>query len=895
MFERIRLRENSVFAKWLAVLLAMVLCITFLPRLSAAKAEENRQETTCMNLPNDMTCSEDMLSQMIRDAGSTPTQIHLGATDTMLTRTLVIPAGADVELVDGTKYKDWFGDGRLNREDGFTGTMVHVEKGAKLTLSGTQGADMLIVSRGEWVPSSSPVVLVQGEMVLNDGSSISGARGLSGSNVGAVTVTNGGLLTMNGGEITDNWRRQDPGSTQYGAGNVAVSNGGKLVMNGGEITHGRGSATSGASYGEAGGIRVGEGGTAEINGGKISENQGWAGGILLMRWLWSPSLEELEKEKEAGFVNRARLVVNGGEISNNQAGFGGAAISLFGDTEATMNGGKIAGNSAPNGGGVNAMDTNVFGGAYPGDKKPGENQKAKLSDQEWGEYVPAAFTMNGGEIVNNTASNTGGGVNVVSNRVVLNAGLIEGNYAPQGGGVYVATATYTAHINNALLTENSSSYIGGGIWSCPTGSVKINMNKGVAVLADNKAKRYGDAIAHDNYGSAGSPEFKLEPRMLGGGKIDWFDDGGDPQKPRYDAANPGDNHAGKTIKLSNAGMISDYTDDSKATAHKDAKLIIRKNTAQRGGGVGTNGNVVFGEEGGTFDVDLTKNWVFAEGFNNTSIGGYNSPDALAKLTKDKVIDLELVRVNGSDEFVLEKAEMSAKTDWKASFKRLLAKDSDGNPITYKIRENIGTADKPEYKYTDAFTANDQLEKISTSLSNEINPETVSVSLSKQWVDHEGTPLADDKIPVADVSFQLFAAIKDGEKIKVSDPVKLNAANGWAHEFTGLPKSDVDGNEITYTVEETALDGFTSEVAYEKTDAGLVVKAKNTKAKPTPTPTPTPPPTPSETPPPPAITPTPTPSKPPIPGLPRTGDGSGMVALLGLAALTATALVARRKN
>lgn len=29
MFERIRLRENSVFAKWLAVLLAMVLCITF--------------------------------------------------------------------------------------------------------------------------------------------------------------------------------------------------------------------------------------------------------------------------------------------------------------------------------------------------------------------------------------------------------------------------------------------------------------------------------------------------------------------------------------------------------------------------------------------------------------------------------------------------------------------------------------------------------------------------------------------------------------------------------------------------------------------------------------------------------------------------------------------------
>ncbi|WP_423809734.1 LPXTG cell wall anchor domain-containing protein [Propionimicrobium lymphophilum] len=33
----------------------------------------------------------------------------------------------------------------------------------------------------------------------------------------------------------------------------------------------------------------------------------------------------------------------------------------------------------------------------------------------------------------------------------------------------------------------------------------------------------------------------------------------------------------------------------------------------------------------------------------------------------------------------------------------------------------------------------------------------------------------------------------------------------------------------------------------------------------------------------------------MPGLPRTGNGGSLVALLGLAALTATALVARKKN
>lgn len=57
------------------------------------------------------------------------------------------------------------------------------------------------------------------------------------------------------------------------------------------------------------------------------------------------------------------LMVNGGEISNNQVRFWWCRDQPFGDTEATMNVGKIAGNSAPSSGGINAMDTNVFGGA----------------------------------------------------------------------------------------------------------------------------------------------------------------------------------------------------------------------------------------------------------------------------------------------------------------------------------------------------------------------------------------------------------------------------------------------------------------------------------------------------------------------------------------------------
>ena len=76
--------------------------------------------------------------------------------------------------------------------------------------------------------------------------------------------------------------------------------------------------------------------------------------------------------------------------------------------------------------------------------------------------------MNGGTISNNSSRRTGAGVNVVSNKVQLNGGTISGNEAgQQGGGVYVSTATYTLHAGNTLVTANSASGIGGGIWTCP--------------------------------------------------------------------------------------------------------------------------------------------------------------------------------------------------------------------------------------------------------------------------------------------------------------------------------------------------------------------------------------------------------------------------------------------
>ena len=80
-------------------------------------------------------CSREELQEFITDAGSDPTKIVLGLLDTDIDETLVIPAGADITIVNApTTDPNYVNDTRLLRENGFAGTLIEVEEGAKLTL-----------------------------------------------------------------------------------------------------------------------------------------------------------------------------------------------------------------------------------------------------------------------------------------------------------------------------------------------------------------------------------------------------------------------------------------------------------------------------------------------------------------------------------------------------------------------------------------------------------------------------------------------------------------------------------------------------------------------------------------------------------------------------------------
>lgn len=95
--------------------------------------------------------------------------------------------------------------------------------------------------------------------------------------------------------------------------------------------------------------------------------------------------------------------------------------------------------------------------------------------------------MNGGEISGNSAikgdteadAATGGGVYIASNCVTLRGGCIENNYAEQqGGGVYIGSIPYSMRIYNAVITGNSATLLGGGIWACPTGDTEAFVTNG---------------------------------------------------------------------------------------------------------------------------------------------------------------------------------------------------------------------------------------------------------------------------------------------------------------------------------------------------------------------------------------------------------------------------------
>ncbi|WP_051353715.1 Cna B-type domain-containing protein [Atopobium fossor] len=144
------------------------------------------------------------------------------------------------------------------------------------------------------------------------------------------------------------------------------------------------------------------------------------------------------------------------------------------------------------------------------------------------------------------------------------------------------------------------------------------------------------------------------------------------------------------------------------------------------------------------------------------------------------ITLALVR-NGQD--TGQTTQASSTSNWKYSFANLDTYDNQGNKINYSVKEIL----------VQGYTSKTEGFKV----TNTYQPKTTSVKVKKVWNDAG----KESKRP-ASVTVRLMA---DGQEVAQHI---LNEQNNWAAEFEDVFVNQ-DGKAIVYTVQEVAVDGYTS--------------------------------------------------------------------------------------
>ena len=643
--------------------------------------------------------------------------------------TVTIPAGKTITLTDnGTGLS-------VLTKSGFNKPLFVVEEDAKLILSGaftypcfrmTSGVfaqvkgDLILesgtISRLSSAQTETGVIDVKGGSFKMEGGTISDITA-SDRNFGAVYIHNKGTFSMEGGTIS-----KFKSTNQY-AGPVVV-NDGSMTMQDGTID-----GNTATEFNSAGGVLVNNASTFTMTGGTISKNSAMRGGGVLVR-------ENGQFTMTDGTISGNTARVESDSIAKPNAGGGGVFVEDNASFE--MEDGTITGNT------TNGMGGGVATAVLNENDKTGGGQ----------------FHMKGGTISNNKAS-CGGGVYSWSGkgRVVLEGGNIVYNRASrQGGGVYVSHDPWAITIKNALVTQNTATIQGGGIWACPKGTVDLGTD--IAIFENRAEESADDAAFLLKWTDAYSTSFTNQ--LYGGGIVTWYRDTsisqGDPNYgayggPRFDASNPGNPVGLVSGDTKPYGLKAVVSEESKALA-ETAPLKITGNHAQRGGGIGTNGEVtVPGDLPGKTSVTVHKVW-----------SGNNGNDP-------STVTVNLVRTKNEKSQTIATVILSENS-----------KDKDGNAWSYTFSNLDNT-----YTYT---VTEDEVSGYRTSITKD----------TKTEVKTDGGEV----IPGNDLSFTITNTRKGGGSsggggtITIPDdvPTGLDLKNHYGYiigypvdYYTGKPTTD----------------------------------------------------------------------------------------------------------
>lgn len=413
--------------------------------------------------------------------------------------------------------------------------------------------------------------------------------------------------------------------------------------------------------------------------------------------------------------------------------------------------------------------------------------------RQWG--PSNIFQMDGGEIKDNTSEATGGGLFIQAkyfsggaSKGYLNAGRITGNrmlgkgktnFLFGGGGIYVngANDLYGAngangelYIKNVLISDNQSVQEGAGYAACPISKTTINVTDGVGMKGNARTDQSEKGrelylLASQKYGlHSGRPDYDLAERMLGGVPYDWkLADGTLLPKESY----KGTLEDNQELPLHTDSAANDLTG-------KLAKVIIADNySATRGGGIGSNGSVIFGTSEELVEVSVEKQWV--------------DQDNAEKL-RPETVTVRLTATVGDISGVVETRRIGADTDWKTTFSNL-PKTHDGQEIVYSIEEY------PAGVYSSQVKKNSEY---SFTLVNTLT--FTDIAVSKKWEDNENTA----GVRPDSVTVKLLA---DGAE--TGKQIVLDESTGWTGLFTNLPEYR-DDKKINYSVAEIGVaNGYVS--------------------------------------------------------------------------------------
>lgn len=204
--------------------------------------------------------------------------------------------------------------------------------------------------------------------------------------------------------------------------------------------------------------------------------------VLLLDASGQPQLDaegnqQLKQKLGGGAVavigGKATFNMHGGTISNNCASAGSY----------TKADGKTATGGGHGGGIYSSGNVNLLGGKIADNTADGNGGGIILSGNN------ITFTMTGGEISGNKATNAGGILAQNKSLVLLSGGMVKNNAAATGGGVYISTNAAIT-MNGGTITANTASAKGGGMFLL---GATAQLNAGT--ISANKAETHGGGIA----------------------------------------------------------------------------------------------------------------------------------------------------------------------------------------------------------------------------------------------------------------------------------------------------------------------------------------------------------------------------------------------------------------